>query len=205
MKGNVLLFYGKSLLKYISLTVNQIFFSHNLKLFSIFYAYTPLLKFIYAVKYLYIFATLQKFPICLFFVSKKDVSLWVLFCKSMLMRFPMAETPWHSDIVMDTENGLQTVFILKNFLQPLGIFPLRHCTQAWKFSAFKQKFPLLKTVFVVSEVNIDPVRNRIQKFLNGRVYRFRPASPSLLLHISTISRELINRINDNTSCLPSFK
>ena len=41
---------------------------------------------------------------------------------------PMAETPQHGDIVADTENVLQTVFVyikcLKNCLQPLDIFPL---------------------------------------------------------------------------------
>ena len=43
-------------------------------------------------------------------------------------------------------------------------------TQALKF---RRKFPFLKIVFVVYEINVDPLRNLIQKFLCGWVYRFR--------------------------------
>ena len=94
---------------------------------------------------------------------------------------------------------LQTVFVyinensccfhqcLKKCLQSLDIFPLRHCTQAWKFSAFKRKSPFLKTVFVVSEINVDPARNRIQKFFCEWLYCFR----LLRYHCCFIFRQLV--------------
>ena len=106
---------------------------------------------------------------------------------------PIAETPRHGDIVVDTENVLQTVSvyitesslfslmfekfpatfgqflltIMKKLSATFGLFHLQHCTQTWKFSAFRQKSPFLKTIFVVFEINIDLVRNLIQKQLVG--------------------------------------
>ena len=124
------------------------------------------------------------------FLLRDYFSILLLCVFFVLLRFPMAETPRHGDMVADIENVLRTVFVfinvwktvcnfwtvfvtvMKKLSATLDIFPLRHCTHAWKFSAFRRKFPSLKTVFVVSEINVNPVRNRIQKFLSGWIYPF---------------------------------
>ena len=124
----------------------------------------------------------------------------------------MAETPRHGDIVEDTENVLRTVFVYsnekKNCLQPLDIFPLQHCTEAWKFSSFGQNLEFWSSFWKTFLLFLRSITSREKSYLKifgwvGLLLSI--ALLSLLLHISTISLELISRTNDNASCLPSFK
>ena len=55
---------------------------------------------------------------------------------------------------------------------------------------FRWKTTFIKTIFVVSEIKVDPLKNRDKKFLSGWVY-LSVALLSLLHHISIISCEFL--------------